>query len=551
MDVVGQVRAAASQRPLLATILTLVAVFALQLIYRGYKQRRFYRNLPGPPHSWLFGHLKALGEVAALLPPNCHPQLYYTELARKYNLDGIYYLDLWPVAPPSIVLLDPKLMDEVTVVKPLHQHPFADALLTPMVGSGVVATANGPLWKKLHNSMLPAFSWAHIRSLAGLMVDECQPFRRNLDKLAETGEVFSLEQVGAKLVFDIITRVVFNFSLHAQTKGSQDLEDLREMITLAEGASDITVAYNPVAQIRVWWRRRQVLGRLHPSMISKIYERFSLLINEQIVPSRKDPNSILDLMLREHVQAVTGEGKANPETAKISKFEEGLLLTNIKGLLLGGHGTTTDSLCYLFMLLSKSPHIAEKMRQEHNEQFDPDFQKTMDLIVASPEKLQSIPYTEAVIKETLRLFPVGFGVKEAAPGGTLMYNGQHYPIDNSQMICVNGHAIHYNERHFPNPTEFAPERWLGPEEIPRSNFRTFSRGPRACLGQNLAMNELKIILIMTMRDYTFECVGLKPNAEAKITHTNLDTVYGDIIFQELALEAKPRGGMMMTVKKLS
>jgi hypothetical protein len=55
---------------------------------------------------------------------------------------------------------------------------------------------------------------------------------------------------------------------------------------------------------------------------------------------------------------------------------------------------------------------------------------------------------------------------------------------------------------------------------------------------------------MTVRDYEFECAGLKPNAQPKTTYTELDTVFGDIVFQELGLEARPRGGMMMTCKKV-
>lgn len=204
------------------------------------------------------------------------------------------------------------------------------------------------------------------------------------------------------------------------------------------------------------------------------------------------------------------------------------------------------------MLLSKSPDAVTKLRSEMDQIFDKDHSRTVELLLASPGQLQSLAYTEAVIKESLRLFPVGFGTRVADPGSTLTYNNRVFPIDNNLAICLSGHDIHYNPKYFDEPTRFNPDRWLDPEKAPSpSYFRTFGRGPRGCLGQNLAMNELKIILIMTIRDYDFECAGLKPSAKPKISWTDLDTVYGDIIFQELGLEAKPRGGMMMTVKKRS
>jgi cytochrome P450 len=92
---------------------------------------------------------------------------------------------------------------------------------------------------------------------------------------------------------------------------------------------------------------------------------------------------------------------------------------------------------------------------------------------------------------------------------TITYNGQTYPIDNHLGVIPTAHTLHYDPSHYTNPAKFHPERFLDPSNaIPRSHFRTFGRGPRACLGQNLAQDELRIILLMTARDYEFECAGL-------------------------------------------
>jgi cytochrome P450 len=68
------------------------------------------------------------------------------------------------------------------------------------------------------------------------------------------------------------------------------------------------------------------------------------------------------------------------------------------------------------MLLSKAPEVVAKLREEHTKVFDKDFNKTIEKVVESPAKLEELEYTAAVIKETLRLFPVGFSVREAEPG---------------------------------------------------------------------------------------------------------------------------------------
>lgn len=239
-----------------------------------------------------------MGEVSSTLPPNTHPQAAMTAIAQKYNLKGIFYLDLWPVTDSMVVLTDPDLMHQVTSVKPLQMHPISEAFMSPIVGRNVIATSNGPVWKKTHNAMSPAFSWSHIRNLGAVVVDECMLFRDTLNKLAQTGEVFSMEETSAKLVFDVIARIVFNTPLYAQTKGSAYLTDLRDMIQLA----DAQLSWNPFVKMRAFFKRKTIFDRLQVSIVRKIYERLNLLRSQKIVPSRKDPFSILDLMLREYVQ---------------------------------------------------------------------------------------------------------------------------------------------------------------------------------------------------------------------------------------------------------
>ena len=228
-----------------------------------------------------------------------------------------------------------------------------------------------------------------------------------------------------------------------------------------------------------------------------------------------------------------------------------LTATSLKGALMGGHGTTVDTLCYLFMLLSEHPRHLADMRKEHDSIFSPCLSTTKQMLLAAPSKLQDLPYTEAVLRETLRLFPVGMPLREATPGETIRYKGLDLPLGDRRLVVVlNAQDIHYNPDLYPKPSKFKPERWLDSEnEIPRAHFRTFSRGSRMCLGMNLAMNQMKVVLLMVARDFDFRCADLKPNPKARAEFTKLDVDFGDVIFQEIGLEAKPRGPMRMLVKK--
>lgn len=66
---------------------------------------------PKPPHSRFWGHLKLVGETIALFPENSQYQIWCTTLAQRYNLPGLFYLDLWPLGPTQVVVIDPNLAD--------------------------------------------------------------------------------------------------------------------------------------------------------------------------------------------------------------------------------------------------------------------------------------------------------------------------------------------------------------------------------------------------------------------------------------------------------
>ena len=59
---------------------------------------------------------------------------------------------------------------------------------------------------------------------------------------------------------------------------------------------------------------------------------------------------------------------------------------------------------------------------------------------------------------------------------------------------------------------------------------------------------MKIILLLTVRDFDFSCAGLTPNKTPRVAWTDLDLTFGDRAFQEFLFEAKPREGMRMRVR---
>ncbi|KAI0156745.1 cytochrome P450 [Hypoxylon sp. FL1284] len=541
-----------------ALLLAFIGAVIVYLANQVYQHRRKFRDLPGPPHSFVWGHLRILANAAGKFPANTHLQNFITEIAHQYDLKGIWYLDLWPLTFCQVIVTDPELMDQMIM---MNQHQMFDDKLSPLIGSNVVATANGAIWKKLHNSMAPAFALSHVRTQVGLLTDQTLLLRDTFKRLAKSKSVISLETELSKLTFDIVGRIIFNFPLDAQTKGSpwcvlsalailentthvrpqvNNLEDLQMISKLVVDS----MSMSPLVKLQLALKKKAITRRVDASITAKINERFIALRDQNVVPSRKEPYSVIDLMLRDKII----EGNKSKSSIEIPREEMTLLVTNVKGLLLGAQGTTVDSLCFTFMMLSTHPEVLQKVREEHDAVFGETVEATLQTLEASPRKLEELPYSTAVLKEALRMFPINFSVKQAKPGATATYQGRKYPIDEDLAIVLEYQHLHYNPAYYPEPDEFKPERFLG-DGVPRSWWRSFSRGPRSCVGQDLAMNIMHTVLLLTLREFDFACHGLKPNAQPRALHTRLDTIYGDVIHQESSPEAKPRGGMMMTISE--
>jgi cytochrome P450 len=116
--------------------------------------------------------------------------------------------------------------------------------------------------------------------------------------------------------------------------------------------------------------------------------------------------------------------------------------------------------------------------------------------------LASCVYLYACIEEALRIAPAGPSefAREILPGGTTL-NGEHFP-QGVVVGCANW-AMGHNEQVFGDPTRFRPERYIPSdstgvtaEEVNRikSYYQPFLIGPTNCVGKNVAMTELALII---------------------------------------------------------
>ena len=179
-------------------------------------------------------------------------------------------------------------------------------------------------------------------------------------------------------------------------------------------------------------------------------------------------------------------------------------------LMLAGHDTTAAALDWVWYCLARFPDVAAGCRQE------------VSRIVGDREPMAAdvprLPFVEATIKETLRLYPPAIGVFLRQAKSELFMGG--YRVRRGSLITLSTFVTQRDPRWFPEPLRFDTERFLAPraEDIPPGAYFPFGAGPRACIGQSFAMTEITLIVATVLQ----RCdVSLLPGTSDPKLHVHL------------------------------
>ncbi|KAL6904557.1 cytochrome P450 [Trichoderma evansii] len=516
---------------LAAGLVTTASYFVVRLI----RHRLKYRDLPCPPHSMFWGHLKLVGEYVKNLPQGAFMLPVIAQLQEDYNLPDIFYIDLWPLGPQFTILASPEACAIPTTENTFDQHEAVPEFYhNSGVGTGFIEASNGPLWKHLHQTLTPGLTPSVIRGSHIMIVEQAVALHHRFRNIAKSGEVTDIRHEFGHYPFSVMGQMLLNETLDAQI-----YEDLSAALNLR---SAIHSTNNPFVKWRLNKDENRLWKRIGTAFEPKIRARFTALQQQENAPTKKNVTALLDRIMLSDIQG----GRALGDDLLR------LMLDNARGFMVAGSGTTTDTSSYILMLLSVFPDVLQKLREEHDQVFDKDHNKTVQMLQEQPGLIRNLVYTTAVINETLRMFNVGMTVR-AAPSNmpSMEYKGRSYPIK-GQFVTNVTHMMHHDPKYFDEPKLFKPERFLAAEPSwPHQAYRPFEKGLRSCIGQPLAMDEMKIMLVMVARSFDFELRDHNPTEKPKYSFTDLDTKLGKHAVQGWTFSAGPAGKVMMRVTERS
>jgi len=248
---------------------------------------------------------------------------------------------------------------------------------------------------------------------------------------------------------------------------------------------------------------KKKFGALRSNMLQLVK---SYIDRRRSDPKRHEKTDILNLILN-----------AQDEQSG-HQMTEDELQSQLRVLLVAGFETTAHSLA--FFLYNSCIHGDETSK----------LQKEADSIlgknlIPSPEQLADLKLLHCFINESMRIFPIAGTSSVRELENDIEISGFRIPA--GVELLANIFSVHNNPKYWDNPNEFKPERFTQPTPA----FMPFTVGPRNCIGQTLAIYEIKVIGCAILKNYNLK---LAPNQNIELTiSTTLRPKHGiKILFEK-------------------
>lgn len=322
------------------------------------------------------------------------------------------------------------------------------------------------------------------RALQAYLAEWMQVRREVWRSVADRLTQVHLERFTTRLAADLITHAGRPIDLLATCRrmlgraivdfcvgGDPDRSTLDTLYESADALFQTALTALVGGEGRTWWSRR-------PSARAAVRANRRLLRQLGEIAARRHAGSRPEAP-RDLLDALLGPAGAPPPPHVVSV---------LRTVMFASHGVPGTALAWIALSLSAYPSTTATIAAEASRP-----------PTAHARELDDLPFTQAVVREVLRLYPPQWLITRTALRDTRI--GDHrVPAGTEVLVCP--HLLQRDPRWWADPEEFQPSRWLGQDQPhARHAYLPFGAGPRVCPGSRLAMTHLTAATALLARDY--------------------------------------------------
>jgi cytochrome P450 len=366
-------------------------------------------------------------------------------------------------------------------------------VLSLVLGNGLL-TNNGDSWLHQRRLIQPVFHRERLAAFGRLMTESAATWTQEVS--IDTGQPLDLFQEMSGLTLNIVGKALFGTDLLAhKERVMQAFTTINHL--LAQSFYVPGLLSLPTPQRHRLYEARNALYTVVDSLIHK----------------RREGSMGSDLltMLLHARDEETGLGMT------VSQVRDEVLT-----LMVAGHETTANALCWTLMLLAQHPHMEARLREEYT--------RVLGGRAPQMEDLPQLKLARMVLEESMRLYPPAWAfarqaIDEDEIGGSIISKGAY--------VLMFPATTHRHPDFWERPDVFDPERFAPSRAAGRHRFAyfPFGGGPRRCIGNQFALTEAQLILATILPRY------------------QLRLLPGVALVPEPLVTLRPRGGLFMTIHR--
>jgi len=399
----------------------------------------------------------------------------------------------------SVLVSVPELIHDILVVRAelFRRDDLAQRLLSPLLGTTSLLTAEGPDWKWQRRAVAPTFRHEKLLALVpafnSVAVRQVERWRA-----AANERPVDVAETMSQMTLEVIVDTMLG------GPGALDVQEFTRALTTYLDSFPwrfiLAMFHAPWLPYPGRWRTARARQHMYREAARLVAQR------RQMPSAGAD---LLDLLLQ----------AGDEETGRMMTDDE--LAHNLVTFILAGHETTAVALTWTLWLLAKYPHVQDQVAAEA--------QTTIGTGSIEAQHIERLTFTKQVLQEAMRLYPPAPAISRQ-PLVPLVLGGEQ--LTPATQVTITTYPLHRNRRVWKNPDSFDPDRFAV-EQVkarPRYAYLPFGAGPRVCIGASFAMIEAAVVLALVVRAFRFRAVdGHRPHPVARVT-------------------LRPRGGMPLFIE---
>ncbi|GIY15071.1 cytochrome P450 4V2 [Caerostris darwini] len=463
-------------------------------------RRKVSRLIPGIKVSFfsLLGNMNHLRFSAKLR--NGHSLMVYAQQfvagsAKLLTQEKLYCI--WLFCHPVVVLAKAEAVELVLSGTKVIEKAWFYKLLQSFFGTGLVTSifsnallpSGGNKWKSRRKMLNPCFRYDVLKEYMPILNEQSKILVKLL-KAETTKDHTRIFRPLSLCSLDIICETVLGVYLGAQ-ESETELEFIHAtkwgMRYVVERAMNcflwLDFIYYSTTNGKKFKKHTQTVGDFTRNLIRQEKQKY-LRGDFNVLNSKR--KSFMHLLLEHHLQT--------------KDLTEEDIAEELVTFMVAGHDTTAAAISWTLYLLGLNPAIQQKVHEELDWIYGKEVERDVTV-----DEFKEMKYLECVIKEALRLYPpVPFLARQIVEDTTIC----GYQVPKGATCIIFTHNLHRDEKYFPNPEIFDPDRFLPENSADRHPYAyiPFSAGPRNCIGQKISMMEQMTIVSTILRNYTVESV---------------------------------------------